>query len=133
MALGVLALSLTLGLAGCQVVTDPTSRYESEAHVELTGGGGVPLLLVSSNQWDYVVDELTGEQSIAVVKADTTEVLTPFQKTVALAPTYRILFRVVNPDQAAVADVRMRVRLGDKEVFNETATLRDATLEFSFF
>lgn len=133
MVLGVVALSLTLWLAGCQIVTDPSSRYASEAHVELTGGSGAPLLLVSSTEWGFEINELTGEQRIAVLKADTTEVDLPYKRSVPLTKTYRILFRLISPTKSEPSAVRMRVRLDEKEVYDQSANLNDGEIEFSFF
>lgn len=131
-ALGSVALIITLFSAGCNTISDPSEEYAENAHVEVTGTSPVPLLLVSSTNWVYQVNEETGERTIGLVTADTLEVQLPVERTVALAPTYRILFRIINPDSARAASVRMRVRLDGDVMFDETATMRDAALEYSF-
>jgi hypothetical protein len=119
--------------AACSSITDPKDKYAKNAHIQLTGTSAVPLLLVTSTNWYAEVDPETGNQRNVIVAADTLEVTTlPAERTVALAPTYRILVRVVNPSKDAEADVRLRVRLDGDLVYDESAKMRDAWLEYTF-
>ncbi|HEX6939847.1 MAG TPA: hypothetical protein VF158_10585 [Longimicrobiales bacterium] len=125
-------LILTLFSAGCNTIEDPTEHYAQNARIEVTGTSPVPLLLVSSTQWAYKIDPATGERVLEIASADTTTIELPAEKTVGLAPTYRILFRVINPDTAETATVRMRVHLDEELVYDVEGTLRDASLEYMF-
>jgi len=127
------ALILTLFSTACNTVTDPRTKYATNAHIEVTGSSPVPLLLVTSTNWGIEYDELNGEEWIVLIEADTAEIELPVERTVPLAPRYQILFRVINPDSQHDAKVRMRVRLDDTEVFDETRIMRDASMEYSFF
>ena len=126
------ALVIAFPAAACDLVSGP-SRPEraEEASIDVTGESPVPLLLVTSKVWGFVYDETTGEEQLVLSEADTAEIELPYQRTIPLAPTYRILFRLSNPDTAQDASVRMRVRLDDDVVFDEQATMRNASLQFS--
>lgn len=126
-------LIITLCATGCNTVSDPTEKYAERASVEVTGSSPVPLLLVSSTNWRFESDPETGDQWVVPLTADTVEVELPADHTVQLAPTYRILYQVINPSEDQEANVRMRVFLDDKQVFDQSATLRNATLEYSYF
>ncbi|HEX7118868.1 MAG TPA: hypothetical protein VF212_08780 [Longimicrobiales bacterium] len=129
---GAAAFILTLFAAACNTISDPTEHYAENAHIELTGTSPVPLVLVTSTVWGQKVDEETGDLVTELMQADTAEVELPFERTVALAPTYRILFRVINPDTAESASIRMRVHLDDELVYDQPGTLLNASLEYSF-
>jgi hypothetical protein len=92
----------------------------------------VPLLLVSSTDWVYVPDPVTGEPIVSTTSADTVSLQLPINRTVALTNSYRIFFQLINRDSAQTAAVRMRVRLDDKMVYDQAANMRNASLEFSF-
>lgn len=126
------AFMITLFSAACSTATDPRDGYAETAYIEVTGTSPVPLLLVKSTNWAYEFDELEGEQQLVLFEADTVEFELPVSDSVALAPSYRILFRVVNPDTEQEADIRMRVHLDDELMFDQTATMRDASLEYSY-
>lgn len=119
--------------AACDLLSEPKDPGRVErATVEVTGESPVPLLMVTSTVFSIGIDEEVGDQVIVISEADTVEVQQlPYQRTVSLAPTYRILFRLVNPDDQHEANVRMRVRLGDDVVYDQQATLKNASLQFS--
>jgi len=124
---------ITLSGAGCDLLKGPSRPDRAdEAHIEVTGSSPVPLLLVTSNDWGDGFDELTGERIVVLFQADTAQIDLPHQATVRLAPLYGVLFRVINPDTAQDASIRMRVRLDDELVFDESATMRAASLEYSY-
>jgi len=126
------AAFITSLTTACDLLSDPTDRRRAEeATLELTGESPVPLLVVMSKEWGIGFDEESGEQVFILSKADTVETEVPYQRTVSLAPTYRILFRVINPDSEHEADVRMRVLLDDDVVYDQQAALRGTALQYS--
>jgi hypothetical protein len=123
---------LTLLTAACSSLLDSTQDYADNATIEVTGTSPVPLLLVSSTNWVYVPDPVTGEPIVSTTTADTVSLQLPINRTVALTNSYRIFFQLINRDSAQTASVRMRVRLDDKMVYDQAANMRNASLEFSF-
>jgi hypothetical protein len=118
--------------AACDLLSDPEEpRRAKEATLEVTGESPVPLVVITSKVWGVVFDEEAAEYVLSIIEADTAEVELPYQRTVPLAPTYRILFRVTNPDTEQDADVRMRVFLDRDVVYDQEATLRNASLHYS--
>jgi len=125
------ALMMTFFTA-CDLLSEPKERTRAEeATVEVTGESPVPLRLVASKVWSIGFDEEVGNQAIRLTEADSTEIELPYERTVPLAPTYRILFRVTNPSEEHEANVRMRVFLDDDLVYDQQATLKNASLQFS--
>jgi hypothetical protein len=126
------ALAITLATAACDFGFGPARRGRPDAAtIQVSGESPVPLVLVTSKEWRVELDDETGQQRIVLSKADTVELELPYQRTVALAPTYRILFRLINPDADHDANVRMRVSLDEDVVFDQQATLRNAALQYS--
>jgi hypothetical protein len=127
------AFMITLSTAACDLGSEPSRRRRpDEASIEVTGDSPVPLVLVTSKDWGVALDEETGQQELVITKADTVEIELPYQRTVPLAPTYRILVRLINPDADRDATVRMRVSLDDDVVYDQQATLRNAALQYSY-
>lgn len=128
-----LALSiLTILAASCSSVLDSTQDYADNAIIEVTGSSPVPLLLVSSTNFVYINNPENNTQTISTNTADTVSLQLPINRTVSITDRYRIYFSVINPDSTQTASIRMRVRLDDKLVYDQSATMRDASLEFSF-
>ena len=123
---------LTLLTVSCSSILDTSEDYADNAIVEVTGTSPVPLLLVSSTNWVYVTDPQTGESTVAMNDSDTVSLTLPINRSVAITNSYRIFFALINPDSTQTATVRMRVRLDDQLVYDQAATMRDASLEFSF-
>src|SRR5687767_4356835 len=123
---------LTLLGASCSSILDTTQDYAKNATVEVTGTSPVALLLVSSTNWVYVNDPVSGEATVATNDADTVSLQLPINRTVAITNSRRILFRLINQDSTQTASIRMRVRLDDQLVYDQAANMRDASLEFSF-
>lgn len=128
----VIALLMGFSLAGCGLVTDVTSKYADEAHVEVTGPPDVPLFLVTSTDWYITIDEMTFEQGLHIEKADTTFFDSSISKTVDITPNYRVLFRVYNPSETPVSGVRMQVKMGSKKAYDETVVIEDVPMEFTY-
>jgi len=131
-AVAAAALVITSLTAACDLLSDPEEPARArEATVEVTGESPVPLRLVASKVWSIGIDEDVGEQVIIIGQADSADIELPYELTVPLAPTYRILFRVTNPSEEHEANVRMRVFLDDDLVYDQQATLKNASLQFS--
>jgi hypothetical protein len=131
-SVAVTAFVITFPTAACDLTSGPSRRDRAdEASIDVTGESPVPLLLVTSKEWGITLDEETGEEQIVLSKADTAEIELPYQRTVALAPTYRILFRLTNPDADRDASIRMQVRMDGEVVYDRQATLRNASLQYS--
>jgi hypothetical protein len=128
-----LALPILTLLAGaCSSVLDSTQDYADIATLEVTGSSPVPLIVVSSTNWQYVTNQETGAQSVATNQADSVSLDLPINRTVSITDSYRIFFQVINRDINQTASIRMRVLLDDRLVFDQAATMRDASLEYSF-
>lgn len=122
--------TIILSAAGCDILGPPGGRADT-ARLELDGTSPGPLLVVTSTDWTYIYDEDTGRTLISLVAADTTEAELPFQKSVDLAPRYRILFRVVNPHEEE-AHVRMRVLLDGELKHSVEGELGETPLEYTY-
>ncbi len=129
--LGTAFLIAALAAAGCDAITDTTGRYADDARIELSGTSPGPLVLVSSTHWVYAIDENTGFPYVHLYEADTTEVELPAEKNVALAPRYRILFRVINP-HAEEANIRMRVLLDGELKYDAETPIGDMPVDYTF-
>ena len=127
---------LTLVAAGCNSILDTSQDYADNATVEVTGTSAVPLLVVSSTDWVYVVNSETGAVGVSTNKADTVSLQLPISRTVSIKDRFRIFFSVANPDSVNTATIRMRVRLDNELVYDQSATMRGgataASLDFSF-
>lgn len=130
-ALVALITILTASTAGCDSLLDTSQDYADLAHVRITGSSAVPLTLVLSNDFIRNVND-QGQTTITLVSADTQVVTLPVDATKPLGNQLRILARLINPDTAVTATIHMRVFLDDDEVYNQQATMRDASLEYYF-
>ena len=123
---------LTLLASACSSVLDTSQDYADNATLEVTGTSAVPLQVVSSTNWNYVTSQETGEQIVQLTSADTASLQLPINRTVPITNSFRIYFKVTNGDINQTASIRMRVLLDNKVVFDQAATMRDASLDFSF-
>lgn len=127
-----LLAALGTSVVGCSSITGSQDDAEN-ARVEVTGTSPVPLQLVQSTEWFLYTDLETGDELVSLISADTTEVELPFERTVAFTNSRRIYFEVRNPELEEEAEIRMRVLFDDAVMFDQSATMRDASLSFSFF
>jgi hypothetical protein len=125
-------LILTFFAAGCSSTTDSSEEWAENAHLEITGTSPVPLMVVSSTNWLFETDDETGEPYVTLVTADSLEVGLPVELTVPITGTGRIFFRVINPDSTEDANIRVRMLLDQLLVFDDTGTLRDASLDYTY-
>lgn len=115
-----------LVLAACDGLLFP-DRPE-DIRVLLEGDASEPVRVVTSR--DFIVGG-SGEASrsgVEFVEADTALVALPFERTYPMAPTYHFAVRVSVADTAA--DVRMRVVLDGREVWDERTSSGTGDLEF---
>jgi hypothetical protein len=123
---------LTVLAAACSSALDTTQDYADNATIEVTGTSPVPLLVISSTDWLYVRDA-NGNLVAAVNRADTTRhTALPIMRSVPIQTARKIHFKLVNPDSTQTANIRMVVRLDNNTAYDQAATMRNASLEFSF-
>ena len=125
-------LIIILLASGCNILSEPDTRKAERARIEVKGSSPVPLLLITSTELGIHTDEETWEQTIVPIKADTLVTELPIEHSVSMAPNYQILYRVVNPDDDHEANIEMRVYLDEELVYEQAATLVDASLEFTY-
>ena len=123
---------LTLLASACSSVLDTTQDYADNAVLEVTGTSPVPLHVVSSTNWVYVINPDNGEQIVSTTSVDTVSLQLPINRLVPLTNSLRIYFKVTNADINQTASIRMRVLLDNKVMYDQAATMRDASLSFSF-
>lgn len=130
-AIGAALFIITLSTTGCDEILGPSRKRAETASVELEGTSPGPLQLVTSTNWILTLDQATGESMIQLFAAETTEADLPFQKSVKLAPYYRVLFRVVNP-HPDTARIRMRVLLDGEETYKMETAVADEPVDFTY-
>lgn len=132
-ALAVVVATFAITSAACDsLFGSDTVAFANTARVIVTNEGGVPLLLVTSTRFTARLDPLTGEEVYTVSEADTVNITgAAFDQTFDIEGADRFLTRLVNPDIQRTATVHLRVRLDEREVYNQRATLRDAALQYS--
>ena len=123
---------LTLLATACSSVLDTTQDYADNAILEVTGTSPVPLHVLSSTNWVYVTNPDNGEQIVSTTSVDTVSLQLPINRVVPLTNSLRIYFKVTNADVNQTATIRMRVLLDNKVMYDQAATMRDASLAFSF-
>jgi hypothetical protein len=128
----ILAL-LTIGLAGCNSITDTDTRPVTNARVVVSGTSPVPLVLVTSFDFGATRSAETNELQVFMVHADTTTISLPYDQTHPFGGSDRFHVRLINPDLNETASVRMQLFVDGRAVFDQQANMRDATLTFTFF
>lgn len=123
------ALVVLMGAAGCSwYSTGPNPP--AVARVQVTGAG--PLLIITSKAFDRTVNDSTGVTGLVVYQADTVTSNLPFDSTYDVAPSDRFLVEVVNPDTVP-RDMQMQVYFDGDLKFNQSATLTNASIQYSRF
>jgi len=119
--------------AGCDSLLDTSRDLAEEAQVLVTGTSPVPLRVILSNNFTNIQNPDDGTITTQLIIADTFDLTLPIDHRYSLGNNARIFVRVWQPDSAQTADVLMRVLLdGEREVYEQRATLRDAYLEYTF-
>jgi hypothetical protein len=112
------------------------AAFAAEARVLLDGTSPVPVLLITSTNFLAQRDFETGQIVTQLLAADTVVLTTSdfdVDETYDIFGADRFLVRVANPDDDETASIHLRVMLDDREVFNQRATMRDASLEYTAF
>lgn len=131
---GALALLALSGSACDGLLGSDQAAFAAEAHVLLSGTSAVPLLLVTSTNFFTVTDPDTGQLFTTLIASDTLTLPTPTaDQRYDIFGADRFLVRLVNPDAEETADVHLRVQLDGREVYNQRATMRDASLEYTAY
>jgi len=132
---GLAVLAIAASLAACNGLLDTSRDTYSFARVQVTGTSPVPLLLMTSDQFQTVQDPGTGFLTTLLLAADTIVVNTlPADTTVSLGQFNQFLLRLINPDTSKTADIRLIIRLDDKkEVYNVGAKVTGAYLEYTYY
>jgi len=132
---GLAGLAFALGLVGCGGLLDTEHESYTTARVQVTGTTPVPLLLVTSDQFQTVQDPGTGFLSTLFLNADTAIITElPSDTTVSLGQFNQFLLRLINPDTLQTADIRLIIRLDDKkEAYNVAAKVTGAYLEYTYY
>jgi hypothetical protein len=126
-------LILTIAAAGCDSLLDTSQDYAEDAQLLVTGTSPVPLRVILSNNFTNIQNPEDGSINTQLIVADTFELTLPINHTYPMGNGARIFVRVWQPDSTQTADVLMRVLLdGEREVYEQRATLRDAYLEYTF-
>jgi hypothetical protein len=126
-------VALLLGASACDSVLHTDDRPVINAQIQVTGTSPVPLLLVTSTNFRAERNIETNQLSVFPVSADTVRLTVPYDRSLAFNGADRLFVKLVNPDLNETASIRLRVVIDGKEMFNESAAMRDASLNFTFF
>jgi hypothetical protein len=118
--------------AGCDSLFDTSQDRAENARVRVTGTSPIALQLILSNQFVNVPDPTTGQFVTQLVAADTFDLQLPIDRSYPLGDAERIFVRLTQPDSMQEAHITMRIHLDDREVYQQEATLRNASLEYTF-
>jgi hypothetical protein len=119
--------------SGCDSIVETDTRPVTNARLIISGTSPVPLLLVTSFNFGATRNVETGELQVTLIRADTLTVSLPFDRTFPFSGADRLHVRLINPDVNATASVRMQLQVDARQVFNEQANMRDASLSYTFF
>ena len=89
-------------------------------------------MLVTSTRFVRGFNEDGGEE-IRLTTADTVQFQPPMVTTVPFGEADRLAVIVINPSTDATADVTLVVTVDGEEVFRQAATMRDASLRFTYY
>jgi hypothetical protein len=129
-ARGLLVIMLTLWGSACGVLETDQSN-PMEARVLVSGTSPVPLLLITSTNFVYTVDEGGSRVPVPLV-ADTVQISLPIDQVFPFGNSDRFLVKVANPDVNQTAMIRLQLLVDGRKVFDDQASMRDASLQYSF-
>lgn len=132
--LTILLLVMLPPILGCSEILDSSGEHAESAQVSISATSTVPLRLVTSNRFTAIWNPELDRYDVTLLIADTVEVTSfPIERNVTINE-YGIFFvRLINPDPDATATVRMRVRIDGDELYDQAATLRDASIEYLYY
>lgn len=128
-----LAAAMLGAVLGCDSIVQSDKREAKQARVIVTGTSSVPLKLTISWNFTSQRDPDTGETTYTINTATVSTINIPFDSVFAFNGRDRILVRLTNPDLNTTASVRLQVLVDNKSVHDQAATLRDASLQVSYF
>ena len=123
---------IALAAAGCDsLLGTDQSAFANEARVTVDGTSTVPLQLLTSSNFIATRDSISGELVASEIVGETITLSTlPFDRAFDLRGMDRFLVRLANPDPNVTATVHLRIRLDNNEVYNQRATMRDASMQY---
>ena len=127
-----LPVFLTATLLGCNNIISTDLSIAKEARVIITGTSSVPLRLLFTRDFTQTRDENNTIQ-VSIFSLDSMNVTLPFDRKFPFDGSDRYLFRLANRDLNATATVRMQLLVDGKQAYDQSATLRDAYLQLTFF
>lgn len=131
LVLAVVLIVIAAVVGSCSALLEADAGLAERAHITVEGTTGGPLLMVTSVRFTAVWDARTGQYSATLLSADTVLVsVLPYAATHRLTDRDRFLVRLINPDSAVEASVRMQIQLDGRLVYTENASLRNASLEY---
>lgn len=127
-------LLVTCALGACDSLFGADVRFAERARVIVTNEGSTPLLLITSTQFVLTTNLLTGQQNAEISRADTIRInAASLDQTFEISGRDRFFAGVFNPDSTRTATIHLRVQLDDREVYNQRATLRQASLQYASY
>jgi hypothetical protein len=131
-ARGLIALMLTLSATGCSSILGSDEDHPKEARVLVTGDSPVPLLLITTTDFVFDIDPNNGNRVPRAVSADTAVINLPVDQTYAFGNSDRFMVKVANPDVDQTANIRLRLLIDGREVFDDVISMRDAALQYTY-
>lgn len=119
--------------AACNSIVDTRAHIATEARVIVTGTSPVPLTLTTSTNFTSRRDDVTGEQTYTILTSKEDTISVPLDRVFPFNDSDRFYVKLTNPSTTATAAVRLRVLVDGMSVYDQSATLKDATLKFSYF
>ena len=129
------ALTLVASGTACDgLLGSDQAAFAADAHVLLSGTSPVPLLLITSTNFFATNDIETGQVVTTLLLSDTVVLETPnVDRHFDIFGADRFLVRVVNPNAEETAEIHLVVELDGRQVYNQRAMMRDASLEYTAF
>lgn len=121
-----------LAMSGCDsLLGSDQAAFANEARIIVEGTSAVPLRLITSTNFNAIRDPDTGDLVATDVVGDTASLTSlPFDRVFRVRGADRFLVRLINPDISVTATVHLRIHLDDRLVYNQRATMRDASLQY---
>ena len=130
-----IAVIVSIAAACGDLFGSDQAAFARTARVIVANEASTPLVLVTSTKFVIRTDPVTGAQEVVFTgPADTTRFSAAnFDQSYDIFGADRFLARLINPDSVVTATVTLRVRLDEREVYSQRATMRDAYLQYTNF
>jgi hypothetical protein len=125
-------LAAALMSTGCDNILDSgQAAFAYEARVVVDGSSAVPMRLLTSTRFFMQRDSVSGDLVASEVVGDTQALnRLPHDSTYGIRGADRFLVRLLNSDSVTEATVRLRVYLDGRQVYDQRAVMRDASLQY---